>query len=309
MKKVSVIIPVYNSEKVLGRSLNSVCGQTIKEFEIICVNDCSTDRSLLILKQVEQKFKQRRGAEGSDFKIIDLKTNVGVSNARNAALEVAEGEYVAFVDSDDGVDTDFLEKLYTEAFRERADICKGETMVVTPDNKRELFLNNEQIRKSNSNLRFFGYFWTAIYKRSMLKDNAIKFEHSCSGCSEDLRFQFAATLKCGKMAFVDNAFYHYYKSKTSLSATYNHDKALMVYDNYDKITDTLNAQSATIDKNSLLYIYFTLVMDLLAIVNRVPDRKDQDFLSDGSSKIFAKCPYKDELTRLMLEKAKHTKKF
>lgn len=103
MSKVTIIIPVYNVEKYLEKCLNSVICQTLKDIEIICVNDGSTDNSQQILKEYAQKDER--------IKIVDKK-NGGLSSARNAGLDAATGEYCYFLDSDDWIELNTLEKLY-----------------------------------------------------------------------------------------------------------------------------------------------------------------------------------------------------
>lgn len=103
MPEISIIIPVYNSEKYLRQCLDSVLNQSFSDFECICVNDGSTDNSLLILQEYANKDKR--------FKIID-KQNEGVSIARNTGIENAFGEYITFIDSDDWVEIAYLAKLY-----------------------------------------------------------------------------------------------------------------------------------------------------------------------------------------------------
>ena len=102
MPKISVIVPVYNVEKYLARCLDSIINQTLADIEIICINDGSTDNSLEILNDYAKK--------DSRIKIID-QTNAGLSCARNAGMQIAQGEYIGFVDSDDWIDLDFYEKL------------------------------------------------------------------------------------------------------------------------------------------------------------------------------------------------------
>ena len=102
MIKVSVIIPVYNVDKYLEECLQSVCSQTLKDIEIICINDGSTDKSGQILKDFAKKDKRI---------ILIEQENRGVSIARNNGLKAARGEYIGFVDSDDCIDPDFYEKL------------------------------------------------------------------------------------------------------------------------------------------------------------------------------------------------------
>ena len=116
MPKVSVIIPIYNTEKYLRKCLDSVCNQTLSDIEIICVNDCSTDNSLEILEEYASKDNR--------IKLIDFKENKGAAVARNAGIDEAKGEYIGFVDSDDFIDLDFYEKLYNKAVKSGADCVK-----------------------------------------------------------------------------------------------------------------------------------------------------------------------------------------
>lgn len=120
-KRVSVIIPVYNVEKYIEKCLDSVCNQTLREIEIICVNDGSTDKSM---EPVKRKAKE-------DKRIVILeKENGGLSSARNAGLDIAGGEYVLFLDSDDTLVLHALEYLYDKASKNRLDnIFFGATTV------------------------------------------------------------------------------------------------------------------------------------------------------------------------------------
>lgn len=104
--KVSVIIPVYNTENYLAKCLNSLTKQTLEDIEIICINDGSTDNSLGILNDFAKK--------DSRIKVLSQK-NLKQGAARNNGLKIAQGEFVTFVDSDDWVDSDYLEKLYNAA--------------------------------------------------------------------------------------------------------------------------------------------------------------------------------------------------
>lgn len=100
MTKVSIIVPVYNGEKLLKRCLKSLLNQTLQDIEIICVNDGSTDNSVKIIK----KYLDSR------LKLINNNINSGLSVSRNKGMEIATGEYVGFVDCDDWVDNDYFEK-------------------------------------------------------------------------------------------------------------------------------------------------------------------------------------------------------
>ncbi len=114
MPKVSIIIPVYNVEKYLQRCLDSVVNQTLKDIEIICVNDGSTDNSAIILEEFSKKDER--------IKIVNQK-NGGLSRARNTGLEHSNGDYIGFLDSDDWIDLDYYEKLHDAAERNNCDIA------------------------------------------------------------------------------------------------------------------------------------------------------------------------------------------
>ena len=101
--KVSIVVPVYNVEQYLRECLDSLINQTLEDIEIICVNDGSTDGSLSILREYE--------SNDSRVKVID-KPNAGYGQTMNVGMDVASGEYVGFVDSDDCVATDMYERLY-----------------------------------------------------------------------------------------------------------------------------------------------------------------------------------------------------
>lgn len=118
MPKISVIVPVYNTEKYLPTCLNSILNQTEESIEVIAINDCSTDNSLKIMKQFEKIYPYK-------MKIIDLKENVGLSTARNIGLDLAQGDYIGFVDSDDIISLNMYENFYNLAKNHDVNIVVG----------------------------------------------------------------------------------------------------------------------------------------------------------------------------------------
>lgn len=123
MPKVSVIIPVYNTERHLEKCINSLLTQTLKDIEIILIDDCSTDKSLDILTTYQQKYP-------SKIKVISTKENKGPAGARNIGLDIANGEYIGFVDSDDYVTNDFYEKLLTACETTNSQIARTNIKLV-----------------------------------------------------------------------------------------------------------------------------------------------------------------------------------
>ena len=211
MPKVSVIIPVYNTENYLPQCLDSVSNQTLKDIEIICVNDCSVDNSLQILQEYADKDRR--------IKIIDFKENRGVSASRNAGIEVADGEYTGFLDSDDYVDLDFFAKLYEKAEQTYADIIKGNLKYIENDKELNDFKNlNDKIRENKYN--FNCLFFSAIYKTSFIKNHNILFEPGINN-GEDRLFQLTALLHCRNIEIADDVFYYYIRHNNSLTTRAN----------------------------------------------------------------------------------------
>ena len=165
---LSIIIPVFNTEKYLIDCLESVTGQTYKNLQIICVNDGSTDNSLKILEDYSKK--------DSRIIIID-QANKGLSGARNSGLEKATGDYIAFLDSDDWVDLDFYEKLYNAIIKNNCEIAAA-----TIIRKRE---HSQKYRVHYSEEKIYTtleekfrickiptccYVWNKLYKSDLIKN-------------------------------------------------------------------------------------------------------------------------------------------
>ena len=121
MYKVSIIIPVYNVEQYLAQCLDSVINQTYKNIEIICVNDCSLDNSFKILDEYSKNDKR--------IKIINRENNGGLSAARNTGLDNASGKYIYFLDSDDWIDLDYIEKMLNAAIKNEVEVVLNTNII------------------------------------------------------------------------------------------------------------------------------------------------------------------------------------
>lgn len=174
--KVSVIVPVYNVEQYLSECLDSILSQTLKDIEIICINDGSPDNSLEILKDYSKK--------DSRIKIIDKK-NEGVGKARNDGIKASTGEFIAFMDADDFYPSDeVLEILYNDAVNNDVKIAGGRKRYLLPDGRTPV----EKYPFNSYGLSFEAYgmtkyadfqydygYWQYIYDRKMLIENGIFF--------------------------------------------------------------------------------------------------------------------------------------
>ncbi len=220
---VSVIIPVYNIEKFLSACLDSVCSQTLKDIEIICVDDGSTDSSLAIL----HRYKKQ------DERVIVLtQQNQGAGAARNYGLSIAKGEYLAFLDSDDFFEPDLLEKLYREAKKTQAEIvvCRAdrydngtaEYMKIPWSIKEHLLPDFKPFSSKDIKKNFFEAFvwwpWDKLYKKSYIDSLGIQYQQLRT--TNDLFFVCAAVLMAPNISYINDVLVHQRVSlKSSLSVT------------------------------------------------------------------------------------------
>lgn len=229
MKTISVIIPVYNTEKELPKCLKSICDQTYKDLEIICIDDGSTDGSSQVLDEFSMKDNR--------IKVVHQK-NGGESNARNTGLKMASGEYIAFCDCDDWIDTDMYEILARELNCENIDMVGGswykETDAYSQEIRNQLPVNNaaftrEELLKylyKRDSYRGFAYMWNKLYKREILKDKFGKlllFDEDLR-LGGDVLYLAEAALNIKKGKYIDRAFYHYYQRSESGCHTKDVDK-------------------------------------------------------------------------------------
>lgn len=205
--KISVIVAVYNVSTYLRQSMDCLMNQTMKDMEFICVDDCSTDESLSILREYEAKDKR--------FKIITSEVNGGAAIARNKGLDTATGEYLGFIDPDDTIDLNYYEELYKKAKETDADITKCQRITIDEQRIKVSSLN-KYIAKNG--LYFFTYEWTtAIYKSSIVFDNNIRFPDKIRK-GQDTVFLYKILLKSNTIELIDNVNYYYHKRQNSLNA-------------------------------------------------------------------------------------------
>ncbi len=203
--KVSIIVPVFNVKMYLNQCLDSLINQTLKDIEIICINDGSTDNSLLTLKDYARCDNR--------ITVID-KQNEGQSVARNIGINMAEGEYIGFVDSDDWVDNDYFEKLYDAAARNNCDIasagfkrCRRHRTSIKKSYEAELVCTTAQDKIRLDNLPSDNYIWNKIYKRTVWNDLNFNFEPD--RFFEDIAMTIKILHQMGKMVTVPDTYYNY----------------------------------------------------------------------------------------------------
>ena len=194
MVKVSIIVPTYNVEQYLAECMDSITGQTLRELEIICVNDGSTDGSLNILKKY---------AASDDRIIIIDKKNEGYGRAMNDGLDRASGEYVGIVEPDDYVDLHMYEDLYRIAKEKNLDIIKADFYRFVCNKNGEVLKSYDALSKDGTgynevinpkeNDRIFRYVlntWSGIYRRSFIEKYHIRHNVSPGASFQDNGFCF-----------------------------------------------------------------------------------------------------------------------
>lgn len=213
--KVSVIVPVYNAEKYLASCLDSILHQSLKEIEVICINDGSEDGSLKILEQYALQDKR--------VHIIDQE-NQGVSVARNNGIKQAQGEYIGFVDSDDWIDTDFYEKLYQTAEKTGVDIIA--CGIIYHGWRKTKTMLHADVNQAADNLKdicalfhipTLNYIWNKIYKCDWIKANKLYFPEQTT--YEDMYWSCQVMERAQKAALICGPNYHYRYVPTSIVNT------------------------------------------------------------------------------------------
>ena len=212
MVKVSIIIPVYNVEKYLRECLDSAINQTLKDIEIICINDGSTDSSLEILREYQAKDDR--------ITVID-KQNEGLSATRNLGINLAKGEYISFLDSDDFIDLDFCEKLYNAAVKYRADIACANLYRISEQKNyyiikyyRHKCTQSPRLKYVYAKIPQNNYVTNRIYERKKLIASKVRFEEGIT--FEDIEFSHKIIYYLRALVTVPGTKYNYRDNKYSI---------------------------------------------------------------------------------------------
>lgn len=219
-KKVSIIIPVYNTEQYLEKCIRSALNQTYPYIEVICIDDGSTDRSGMILDEL---------AKNDERMVVIHQENMGESGARNVGLKNASGDYIGFMDCDDWIDSNMYEELVNAL--EEADVdmavaswyCETENQSTKIVNKKaikeKIFDRNQLLRYvyERDSYRAFAYMWDKLYKKELFTDEngkLILFDETLR-LGGDVLYLANLVLNTQKAVYVDKAFYHYLQRNDS----------------------------------------------------------------------------------------------
>ena len=262
---VSIIIPVYNSEKFLCRCLDSILAQTYKNIEVLLIDDGSTDKSGKICDEYAKKDKR--------IITIHIK-NGGVSHARNLAIEKSKGEYITFVDSDDYVDENYVKIMLDYIIKFDADI----SICGIAYQKRNKAKNNSS--KTNikiidkeeyalalyTNANILGFVWNKLYSSKIIKKNIIKFEENISMLEDELfNFKIIDNYNELKCVVLSNKLYYYVMNDLSAVHQFN-IKSISIFDSYEKIIDILKKNN--INYNGIMAQYIISAQKLKYLTNK-----------------------------------------
>lgn len=240
--KVSIVVPIYNVEKYLRQCLDSIANQTLKEIEVICVNDGSTDTSPAIIQEYVKK--------DSRFKCID-KPNTGYGNSMNRGFDLACGEYIGIVESDDYADPDMFESLYNQAHKHNLDAIKSgyylyysrpkekniKQVIVSSALDRKTICPREDFSAKMEMVEFYNIkptIWSAIYKCDFIRENNIRFNETPGASYQDASFNFKVWTCANRAQLVSEAYLHYRQDNENSSVN-SKGKVFCVCDEYEEM--------------------------------------------------------------------------
>ena len=280
--KVSVIVPAYNAQDFIAKCLDSLVNQTIDSYEVLVINDGSSDNTQAVVEAYHEKYPE----------IIKpfSKPNSGVAGTRNLGVSMACGEYISFVDCDDYVDFDYLERMYDKAKEEDADVVSSPVTYIRDDLVEKRYYSKRKFGKPAIDepyilIKSNAYCPNKIYRRQFWLDNKFEFVNQWY---EDSRLMYIVLLKANKVSCVNIPFYHYitYREGTAVGVT--GDKVFDVF----KSTDEFIGYFKEIGKFEEAYdtVEFLTLRHLFARVRALHNAKNRDL---GKRFVKKMLPYLD----------------
>lgn len=308
--KISVIIPVYNVEKFLDRCVQSVINQTLQDIEIILVDDESPDNCPQMCDEYAKQDKR--------IKVVHKK-NGGLGFARNSGLEVATGEYVTFLDSDDFVELNTYETLYNEARNNQLDICYFQHCRYLNDGtkvyKKNLVTEVEYVETNEEVQRFLlnmvgahpterkprDYSMSVcmgIFKLNIVQNCNIRFVSERDVASEDLIFHLSLLPHINRIGILPNVFYNYYINPNSITTNYNEQKYLRLIKCLDVVKDFLDK---SFEYNIYSGHYYSQILRIYKVILKFESLNENISKTDKKKRIAKICSH-SQLSELYTDK-------
>lgn len=235
---VSVVVPIYNVEKYLRECLDSICAQSFRDFEVICINDGSSDNSAKIADEYAEK--------DSRFTVISQE-NMGYGISVNKGISVAKGKYLSIVEPDDYIEPNMLEELVNVAEEHCVDVVKTdcrffidgesrqfEICKVLPPKRQTLYHKCMSCRDDMNVFDGYVYTWAGLYKIDFLCEKGIKHNETPGASYQDNGFWFQTTMHARRLYFHDGAYYNYRRDNPNSSSLSN-AKVFCISDEFDFI--------------------------------------------------------------------------
>lgn len=223
---LSIVVPVYNAEKLINKCADSIIDQNTKyNYNVIFINDGSKDNSLDILREYEKNNKNV---------IVITQNNKGISETRNLGIKKADGEYIAFVDSDDFIDNNYVEKLLDNAYKNNADIVRCNYYEYDVDTDKIIKTGKEQENKvitgglGKNILNYKGYPWGGVFKRSLWNN----IEYPNGYWYEDMIIRMILFRKAKVFSYIDDKLYYYCLHSNNISKSIEKTKDLKCLDHF-----------------------------------------------------------------------------
>lgn len=281
MPKVSIVMPLCNQEKYIKPCLKSVMKQTLKDIEIIVVDDGSKDKSLKIVNSLARKDKRI---------VVISKKNSGYGNTMNVGMDRATGEYIGIVETDDFVRPEMFEVLYNTAKKNDADIVKSDYFTFTTKGglsktnslsyiktaKDDKYYLPTNVRKNPNIYNYEMNTWTGIYKTSFLRNNNIKHNETPGASYQDNGFWFQTITLAETIVFVNQAFYKY-RFDNPNSSINSPGKVFCMCDEYAYIFEFVKNHPELKDVTMKAY-FVKKFWNYFYTYNRIADEYKIDFL-------------------------------
>lgn len=296
MSKVSIIVPIYNVEEYLGKCIESCLCQTFTDYELILVNDGSTDNGLSICCEYEKK--------NSRIKVLD-KPNGGLSDARNAGMKIAMSPYIYFLDSDDFIEPTLIEKCVNKLDETSADMVIFDVyQYFMKTNTKEIIKNgygdSRCVNVGNNPevlTKVLNAAWNKMYKLSLFKDNHI--EYPVGYYYEDLGTTYKLMLKANQICFINEPLYDYLADRPGNISQQFNQKTYHILDMIEEIVEYYKKENKFhLYYNELMFIAGINTMECLKKTRNINDDKAvKQFIDDCFKYIgktfpnFPKCKY------------------
>lgn len=307
LPKITVIVPCYGVEKYLDRCMESIVNQTLQDIEIILVDDLSPDNVPKMCDAWARKDER--------IKVIHKEKNEGLGFARNSGLDIATGEYVAFVDSDDFIDIKMYETLYEKANKDGIDVVLCNCIQYKNEdsksyrfdvNKETTFIGRKQVDEFlldmvgplpeyPHDVKYMMSVWHGIYKRSIFTDYKVKFVSEREVVSEDMIFNLDFYCHVDTLTYIPDCFYYYCYNEKSLSQSFSKEKYLKYKDFFLLVEEKLSRSFAKeeysfhLDRLKFLYLRSSLSK---VIHEKIPSIDVNNILHDAYWKdLLDRYPY------------------